>query len=116
MRTLLAALALGVGALLAAGTISGCKNDAGPVTTVEPEKIYNQMCARCHGLDGNGVPEVAATIPVRDLTSPELQARPTEDLERVIMGGQNQMPAFGEVLSPRKIQALVGYIKGLGKP
>ena len=92
---------------------SGCKNDAGPIAEVDPERIYNQMCARCHGVDGRGDPEVAKSIPVKDLTSPEVQAKPTEDLERIIMGGQNQMPPFGEALSPRKIQAVVGQLRKL---
>ena len=94
---------------------TACKNDAGPVMAVDPERIYSQMCARCHGLDGKGDPEVAKSMPVRDLTSVEIQSRPTEDLERVIMGGKNLMPPFGQALSPRKIQAVVGHIKKLGR-
>jgi mono/diheme cytochrome c family protein len=99
--------------LLAVSLITGCKNDAGPVSEVDPERIYNQMCARCHGVDGRGDPEVAKSIPVKDLTSAEVQAKPTEDLERIIMGGQNQMPPFGEALSQRKIQAVVGHLRKL---
>ncbi len=108
---------LGLGVIVAALSLaSACKNDAGPVIAVDPETIYNQMCARCHGVDGKGEPEVAKTLPVRDLTSLEVRSRPTEDLERVIMTGKNQMPPFAEVLSPRKIQAVVGHIKKLGQP
>jgi len=92
---------------------SGCKNDAGPITEIDPERIYNQMCARCHGVDGRGDPEVAKSIPVKDLTSAEVQGKPTEVLERIIMGGQNQMPPFGEALSQRKIQAVVGQLRKL---
>lgn len=103
-------------ALAGAAWLSGCKNDAGPVMAVEPETIYNQMCARCHGVDGKGEPEVIKSLPVPDLTAPQVQARPTEDLERVIMAGKNQMPPFAEVLSPRKIQAVVGHVKRLGRP
>lgn len=95
--------------------LSACKNDAGPVAEVNPEKLYTQMCARCHGVDGKGDPQIAQMMPVRDLTSPQVQARPTEDLERVVMMGQNQMPAFGESLSPRKIQAVLGHVKRLGR-
>ena len=97
------------------GLSAGCKNDAGPITEVDPERVYNQMCARCHGVDGKGVPEVAAAIPVKDLTSLEVTSKPTENLERIIMMGQNQMPPFGEALSPRKIQAVVGHIRKLAK-
>ncbi|MDX2019102.1 MAG: c-type cytochrome [Deltaproteobacteria bacterium] len=104
-------------AVLALGAVwlVACKNDAGPVTVVDPERLYNQMCARCHGLDGKGEPEVAKSLPVKDLTAADVQSKPTEVLERIIMGGQNQMPPFGEVLTPRKIQAVVGHIRKLGK-
>lgn len=98
---------------LAGLSFAGCKNDAGPIAEIDPERIYNQMCARCHGVDGKGDPEVAKSIPVKDLTSAEVQAKPTEALERIIMGGQNQMPPFGEALSQRKIQAVVGQLRKL---
>lgn len=100
--------------VLASALLTACKNDAGPVSEVDPERIYNQMCARCHGVDGRGDPEVAKSIPVKDLTAPEVQGKATEDIERIIMGGQNQMPPFGEALSPRKIQAVVGHLRKLG--
>lgn len=94
--------------------VAACRQEAGPVTRVDPAELYGQLCARCHGADGKGDPEVAQALPVRDLTAPALRAQDPEALERVIMAGRNQMPAFGEALTPRKISALVGYVLKLG--
>ncbi|HEY8924993.1 MAG TPA: cytochrome c, partial [Polyangia bacterium] len=86
-------------------------DDPGPPLPVDPGAIYAQMCARCHGVDGRGDPELKKTLPVRNFADPEFQARAaasTEDLQRTIMAGRGQMPAFGGVLSAPKIQALSG--------
>ena len=42
--------------------------------------IYAQMCARCHGADGRGDPEIKKTMPnVRDFHDPAFRARATTD-------------------------------------
>jgi len=96
----------------------GCTtgDDPGPPVPVEPAVIYAQMCARCHGTDGRGDPEIKKTLPaVRDFHDPAFQARATNDeIARVIMAGKGQMPAFGSGLSVPKIQALSGYVRRLG--
>ena len=104
--------------LLGAATI-GCStpgDDPGPALPVDPAAIYAQMCARCHGLDGHGDPELKKTMPVRDFSDPVFQTRGTsEDAARTIMAGRNQMPAFGGLLSPPKIQSLSGFVRRLGR-
>lgn len=113
------ALALLVMAVAPVGLLVGCDSagdDPGPAVPVVPSTIYGQMCARCHGVNGDGDPEIRKTMPVRDFTNAEFQARAsTEDIQRVIMTGKGQMPAFGSALSPPKIQALSGHVKRLGK-
>jgi mono/diheme cytochrome c family protein len=102
----------------AAGSGMGCTtgDDPGPPVPVEPAVIYAQMCARCHGADGRGDPEIKKTLPaVRDFHDPAFQARASNDeIARVIMAGKGQMPAFGAGLSVPKIQALSGYVRRLG--
>jgi mono/diheme cytochrome c family protein len=100
--------------LVALGCTTG--DDPGPPVPVEPAVIYAQMCARCHGVDGRGDPEIRKTLPaVRDFHDPAFQARATNDeIARVIMAGKGQMPAFGSGLSVPKIQALSGYVRRLG--
>ena len=88
---------------------------AGPPIDVDPVALYATNCARCHGLDGKGDPELKKTMPVRDFSDPVFRARATnEEIEKVIMGGRNQMPAFGTNLSLPKIQSLTGHVRRLG--
>jgi mono/diheme cytochrome c family protein len=95
--------------------VAGCSsNDAGPAVAVDPAAVYGQMCARCHGADGKGDPEIKKMMPVRDFTDPAFQAiAKTDMVERVIMGGRGQMPAFGGTMSTLKIQSLAGYVRRL---
>ena len=106
-------LAAAFSLLLAAGCTT---TDAGPALPVDPAVLYSQMCARCHGMDGHGDPQLKQTMPtLRDFSDPELRARMrNEDIEQVIMAGKNQMPAFGGTLSLPKIQALTGHVRRLG--
>jgi cytochrome c oxidase cbb3-type subunit 3 len=92
-------------------------DDPGPAVPVDPAVIYAQNCARCHGLDGRGDPEIKKTLPaVRDFHDPEFLARATNDsIARTIMAGKGQMPAFGGILSMPKIQELSGYVHRLGR-
>jgi mono/diheme cytochrome c family protein len=96
----------------------GCTtgDDPGPAVPVDPAVIYAQMCARCHGADGRGDPEIKKTLPaVRDFHDPAFLVRASNDeIARVIMAGKGQMPAFGTALSVPKIQALSGYVRRLG--
>jgi mono/diheme cytochrome c family protein len=104
-------------ALAAAAMLAGCTtgDDPGAPLPVDPAVIYAQMCARCHGLDGRGDPEIKKTLPVRDFHDPAFQARAnTEEIVRVVMAGKGQMPAFGASLSLPKMQALSGFVRRLG--
>lgn len=96
--------------------IGGCEsNVAGPALRVDPAALYSQMCARCHGADGKGDPEMKKLMPVRDFSDPAWSASARlEMLERAIMAGKNQMPGFGGALSQAKIQHLAGFIKRMG--
>ena len=105
--------------LLAAGAAgAGCTtgDDPGPAVPVEPAVIYARMCARCHGPDGRGDPEIRKTMPnVRDFHDPAFRAKATTDsIVTVVMAGKGQMPAFANSLSLPKMQALSGYVRRLG--
>ena len=110
----LAALAAG---FVLAVTMAACTtgDDPGPAQAVDPAVMYAQMCARCHGMDGRGDPEIKKTMQVRNFHDPEFQVRATTDeIVRVVMAGKGQMPAFGASLSLPKMQALSGYVRRLG--
>ena len=105
-------------ALFGAGVVAaaGCTNDAGPAVPIDPAVMYAQNCARCHGADGRGDPELKKTLPVRDFSDPVFLAKAqTDDIARTIMAGKGQMPAFGASLSLPKIQSLSGYVERLGR-
>lgn len=108
----------GFATLAAAGVFAGCStgDDAGPAVAVEPAVLYARMCARCHGADGRGDPEIKKTMPnVRDFHDPAFRARATSDaIVSVVMAGKGQMPAFASSLSLPKMQALSGYVQRLG--
>ena len=110
-RSLLALLVVA-----AAATAFGCSNDAGPAVPVDPAVMYAQNCARCHGLDGHGNPDIKKTLPtVRDFSDPMFLATAQPDsVARTIMAGKGQMPAFGASLSLPKMQSLSGTCCGSG--
>jgi mono/diheme cytochrome c family protein len=108
----------GAAAIVAVSLFAGCStgDDAGPAVAIEPAVIYARMCARCHGPDGRGDPEIKKTMPnVRDFHDPAFRARASTDaIVSVVMAGKGQMPAFGQSLSLPKMQALSGYVRRLG--
>ena len=116
-RGRVATLAAGAGLLAAALAAGGCSaDDAGPAVPVDPAVMYAQNCARCHGANGRGDPEIKKTLPVRDFSDPVFLAKTsTDQIARSIMAGKGQMPAFGASLSLPKIQSLSGYVKRLGR-
>jgi mono/diheme cytochrome c family protein len=106
-----------VGVALASLAAQACTgDDVGPAVPVDPAVIYAQTCARCHGSNGRGDPELKKTLPVRDFSDPVFLARAqTDEMVRVIMAGKGQMPAFGASLSLPKMQSLSGYVRRLGR-
>lgn len=111
-------MARGLAAGATALFLFGCDEThvAGLAVAIDPAALYTQNCSRCHGGDGKGDPELKKIMPVRDLTDPTFVARASnEEIERMIMGGRNQMPAFGGSLSLPKIQSVTGYVRRLGR-
>jgi mono/diheme cytochrome c family protein len=111
-----ALLALAAAVTAAATGCTDPADDPGPPIPVDPAVIYAQTCARCHGADGHGDPQIKQQLPVRDFSDPSFQARASnEEIARVIMTGKGQMPSFGGSLSLPKIQSLSGFVRRLGK-
>ncbi len=119
MRAPVVTLALALTVFAGGGVLGGCStpgDDPGPAVPVEPAVIYARNCARCHGADGRGDPEIKKTMPnVRDFHDREFLARAnTDSIVTIVMAGKGQMPAFGRSLSVPKMQALSGYVRRLG--
>lgn len=129
-RALLAGLA---GVFLA--TSAGATEDALPV--LDPEQveigqaIYGQYCASCHGESGQGVPEWQEQNEQGELPPPphgpegHTWRHSDADLYHMVSEGWRDpfnktehltMPAFGEILSPEEIQAVITFLKTLWTP
>lgn len=102
--------ALGVLAL----ALVACKEPTGPEREISGAKIFGQHCARCHGPDGKGLPEVAG---VRDLTDAGLMSMISDDRIRaaIRMGRPPTMPSFGFFSEPT-LKVLSAYVRQLSQP
>ena len=77
--------------------------------------IYKAKCAMCHGADGSGNTPTGKSMKVRDLRSEQVQNMKNEEIEKSIANGKGKMPAYKSKLSGADIDALVSYIRDLGK-
>lgn len=76
--------------------------------------LYKTNCVPCHGPDGRGTP-VGKSLQAADFHSTQVQQQSDSQLAGVISEGRGNMPAFGTRLSKDQIDALVTYIRTLGK-
>lgn len=101
----LSALALG---------LAGCNREKAPPSQLEQARyLYNNSCARCHGIDGkSGFLSLGGKTP-QDFTRPEFQrSRSDAEIADAITHGKGAMPPFGKLYRPEEIQALVQVVRG----
>ena len=79
-----------------------------------PASTYKTSCASCHGPDGRGS-AVGKSLHAADFHSAQVQQQSDAQLAAVVAEGRGNMPAFGTRLSKDQIDALVKYIRTLGK-
>jgi len=96
---------------IAAYVRSMSKLAADPVQVVFGKAGYENYCAACHGIDGQGN---------RALGAPNLSdgiwlnSTSQDAIVRTILEGRdNRMPAFGQVLTPDQIRVLSAWVWGL---
>ena len=92
--------------------LPACSGDASQGSTDGP-KVFETMCAACHGPRGQPAEAMAVRLGVRDLTAPEFRARVTPELveKQVRAGSTNRlMPAFGGALTDAQIKAVAAYV------
>ncbi|HEV2730112.1 MAG TPA: cytochrome c [Terriglobales bacterium] len=75
---------------------------------------YKTNCVSCHAADGRGS-AVGKSLHAADFHSPQVQQQSDAQLADVVTHGRGNMPAFGNSLSKAQIDALVQYIRTLGK-
>lgn len=91
--------------------------DKGASSSGDGAKLYQDMCATCHGPTGKPTEAMVARLNVRDLTSQELRARITPELVelQIRKGSQNKlMPSFEGALKDDQIKAIAAYVASPG--
>ena len=82
-----------------------------PQSSPRGRETFRSRCAACHGLDGRGGehgPDIVTSPKVRGISDRALFAIITHGIPRA------GMPAFGLLLEPDEIGAVVGYIRQAG--
>ena len=75
---------------------------------------HTDNASSCHGQDGRGS-AVGKSLHAADFHSAQVQQQSDEQLANVIAEGRGNMPAFGTRLSKGQVDALVKYVRSLGK-
>jgi len=106
------ALALRFG-LAASVSLSACHHEsANDDARANGEKIFGNVCSRCHGADGKGGLAAGGTTPPRNFCDHAFQSsRSDQDLKVVIRKGKGAMPAFGDLFSEADLDGLVQKIR-----
>jgi mono/diheme cytochrome c family protein len=106
MKLRLAALLLAGLAIPAQADEPGGGGTKAPVP-VTGEEVYRTVCQACHMADGKGG-SGAATIPAL-AGNPRLgvAAYPLT----IVMRGKGAMPWFSDLLTPKQVAAVVGYVR-----
>jgi mono/diheme cytochrome c family protein len=76
--------------------------------------LYKTNCVACHAQDGRGS-AVGKSLHAADFHSAQVQQQSDVQLAGTISEGRGNMPAFGTRLTKDQIDALVNYIRTVGK-
>lgn len=78
--------------------------------------VYSEVCARCHGPEGEPSSAMVARLGVKPLTSKHVQEQLTDAQIRhqILHGSDNkQMPSFAGALSDAQIRAVIEHVRTL---
>lgn len=105
----LRAPSLAFAALALVPMLAACRHQApSDDARADGEKIFGNVCARCHGADGKGGIAAAGANAPRNFCDHAFQAsRSDQDLKTVIRKGKGGMPAFGDLFSDGDLDSLV---------
>jgi len=98
---------------------AGCSRDLIAGGRTDGAEIFSEVCARCHGPQGEPDAANVARLGVKPLTSDNVQHKLTdEDIRRQILRGSEnkQMPSFAGALSDAQIAAVIAHVRTLGRP
>jgi mono/diheme cytochrome c family protein len=95
--------------------LGGCPEPTGPEREISGEQLFNQYCARCHGVDGKGVADAQVTS--AKLADPNVAgALSDQAMYGIIRAGKGQMPAFRDTFTEASLMVLVAYVRSLSDP
>jgi mono/diheme cytochrome c family protein len=98
---------------LVALALAGCTSTTGPELEISGKQLYDQYCARCHGVDG--VPTAAAPT-ASSLADPAVVERLSDEtMKGVIRAGKGQMPGFGDRFTDATLQVFAAYVRSLSR-
>ena len=75
---------------------------------------YAKHCEACHGPQGEGGPvktPEGKQIKVPSLKAPHAVRHSDEELNKVVSGGEEAMPAFKDKLTPEEITQMVRFVR-----
>jgi mono/diheme cytochrome c family protein len=85
-------------------------------------KLFNQICVKCHGVDGSGDTPIGRAVGAKDLRGPEAQKMTDEQIFAQIDKGNGNMPSLSDAINQAReddlkgrVNDLVAYIRELGK-
>jgi mono/diheme cytochrome c family protein len=76
-------------------------------------KVYQEVCASCHGPSGTPSEAMGARLGVKDLNAPDVRERLTHAAvaAQIRNGSPNKlMPAFAGALTEAQIEAVAAYV------
>ena len=89
---------------------------------VKTVRVWKAKCASCHGVDGKGKTETGTKLGIPDMTTGAWQQKVTDaQMKTSISDGLTRpgktegMDPYKEKLEPAQIDALIGYVRTLGK-
>ena len=81
----------------------------------DAKQTFKQKCAMCHGTNGTEATMIGKNLGSPDLSSAKVQKISDHDLHEVIENGKGKMPAYGKALGNGNIDAMVKYVRMVGK-
>lgn len=85
---------------------------------VDGAKIFAEVCARCHGPEGEPDASMVARYGVKNLRSDHVQRELTDvDIRRqILLGSKNkQMPSFEGAITDEQIAAVIAHVRSFSK-
>jgi mono/diheme cytochrome c family protein len=126
VRAAVLAIALAVALAVAlAAMLWPVLRDGNDAQVVQGRAVYANNCAACHGADLEGAPDWQVPLADGRMPAPphdasghtwhhsdtELRLMVEGGMEALVPGYESDMPAFGGILSPEEIDAVLAYIK-----